>query len=155
MKEKDPKKIDNELNRWKNLCEHLLGPIDEIVLEEADQLLAAAEIDTETLKKTMYRKLSEQARSLRARGEALPALLEEALEDLRPEWAPARDEDELRNQARSKLATLRTPTMGLPGTMQLSFAYRNKRDLSESDKQFLDQIAKKLEEQTKNRREKE
>ncbi len=155
MKEKDPKKIDNELNRWKNLCEHLLGPIDEIDLEEADQLLAAAEIDTEILKGSMYTRLSKQARSLRARGEALPALLEEALEDLRPEWAPARNEEELRKQARSKLAAIRKPTMSLPVTMHLSFAYRNKRDLSEPDKQFLDRIAKKLEERTKHSGEKE
>lgn len=151
MKENDQKQFDNELNRWKNLCEHLLGPIDEIDLEEADQLLAAAGIDTQTLKESFYAKLSEQARSLRAKGEALPPLLAEALKDLRPEWAPARNVEELEQHAERRLDELLRPSFAAAAPAQLAFSYRKKSDLSPEDRQVLDKLAKKLEERIKHK----
>lgn len=146
---KNRKKFDEELNRWRKLCEQLFGPSDELGVEEAEDLLAAAGIDTKMLKESMYEKLSEQARNLRTAGKVLPPLLEEALEDLRPEWAPARSTEELRIQAKTNLSSFLKPEKVLGAMGQLSFAYRNKKDLSESDRQFLDQLAKKLEEQMK------
>lgn len=142
------RKLDEQLSRWRKLCEELVGGVAELEVEEADELLAAAHIDAQALRETMYQKLSAQARAFRARGESLPRLLEEALEDLRPEWAPARNEEELAKQAKSKITALLKPN-AVVSAGQLSFAYRNKKDLSEIDKEFLDRIAKKLQEQIK------
>ncbi|MCI0724930.1 MAG: hypothetical protein L0338_39100 [Acidobacteria bacterium] len=146
---KGQKKPDGELNRLRSMYEHLFGGIDEIPADEAEELLRAAGIDPNALGKRMYDMLASQANAFRMKGQALPPLLEEALEDLRPESARPRTEEELKKQASGKLSTLLTQLGHTLAPVQLSFAYRNKQDLSEKDKRFLDSLAKKVEERTK------
>lgn len=146
---KQPKTFDDDLNRLRNLSKQLFGEITEISEEEAEELLNLAGIDSVILKERMYQLLSSQAREARMKGKALSAFLEEALEDLRPESAPARTEEELKTQATSKLSALLTSLQRAFAPAQLRFAYRKKKELSQSDRQFLDKIAKTVEERAK------
>lgn len=117
---------------------------------EAEGLLRTIGIDPDAVKVALYRRFRRQAKTHWREGKPLPPLLKQALEDLRPVTAPLRREKELARQARTAVKRVIERVNALPGLLRMesnpafSMAYRNKKELSDHDKEVLDTVADDL-----------
>ena len=131
-------------NRITKLSDRLFGDPEEVDATEADELLAAAGLDTSELENRMYSRLHQEAQKYWMKQEALPPLLKKALADLRPATAPARNESELAQQAKSSVERLCEAAKLLPALLQgqtptFATAYRRKGELTDTDKELIEQ----------------
>lgn len=146
-KKLNPAEVKNRLTR---ISDALFGEPTEIDEIEAQELLAAAGIDASELDGRTYLRLHARAQSYWVNQQSLPPLLKQALEDLRPPSAPARNEKELARQAKSFLESL-VETSRLVGSLvkyqQPTFAtsFRNKGEITESDKDLIETAKSELE----------
>lgn len=146
MKKQPFEQIRNRINK---LSEALLGGAEEIDTREAEDILRTAGFNPDELGAKLYARLLEEARQYWAADKPLPELLKKALEDLRPSSAPPRNERELAAQAKSRLERLLEQakqfssdlTAATPSFIE---SYRNKKGLSEGERQTLDNIKDRL-----------
>jgi hypothetical protein len=136
-------------NRLKKLSESLLGGADEIDYAEADQIIGAAGASVSSVKANMYARLYKQAQEYWKAGNTLPPLLKKALDDLRPITEPARSEKELQNQAQVRVEGIVEQIKAIFSVLQVKepefvAAYRNKGEISDTDKRTLDEITQDL-----------
>jgi hypothetical protein len=137
-------------NRINKLSEALLGRPEDISLEEAQELLALAEFDVDSVSANLYRRLHKEAQQYWMAGKTLPPLLKQALDNLRPLTEPPRNEQELGKQARARVERIVEeskifPVLPHPQSSQFQVsAYRNKRDLTKKDRSLLDEIAEEM-----------
>jgi hypothetical protein len=130
-------------NRIAKVSDRLFGDPEEVDATEADELLAAAGLDSSELENRMYSRLHSEAQKHWMKQEALPHLLKKALADLRPTTAPARNEFELTQQAKSSVERLIEVAKLLPTLLQsqtptFATAYRRKGELTDTDKDLIE-----------------
>ena len=141
---KDKREARNRINR---LSEALFGEPDEMGLEEAEELLRSAGMETDSVSANMYRRLYKRAQQYWSAGQPLPPLLKQALNDLRPLTEPPRTDAELLTQAKARVEGMVEQARGFPFLQERevpSFgvsAYRNKKGLTDKDKSVLEDIA--------------
>ena len=132
------------------LSERVLGASDEIDGQEAEELLRAAGSDSQELKTRLHRRFDGLAKQYASEGRRVPALLKHALADLRPGLSESRAERELLREARTAVRALLKKVKELPQLLTslpdltIAAAYRNRKDLSEHDRQLLDELAAHL-----------
>src|SRR5271167_2858615 len=137
MKQRSPEEIRSRINR---LSEGLLGGPSDIDEHEAEQLLAAAGIDPDTLQDRLYSRLYAEAQQYWIAKKDLPPLLKQSLEELRPASAPPRNEVELARQAKSGVerivekAKLVGSALIPDGPLTFAESYRNKQGLTSADR---------------------
>ncbi|MGA2850101.1 MAG: hypothetical protein ABSE46_13975 [Terracidiphilus sp.] len=147
MKHRTPEEDRNRVNR---LSEALIGAPDEIGCEEAEQALCEAGLDTEMLQERVYQRLYAEAQQYWMAQKDLPPLLKKALDDLRPISKPPRSEAELARQAKKSVERVveraKLLASALVPEAPLSFAesYRNKKDLTETDRRSIDAVQEQL-----------
>jgi len=138
-------------NRLTKLSETLFGEPPEIDDAEAEELLAAAGIDASELDTRMYSRLNATAQNYWAKQQSVPSLLKQALEELRPPSAPARNDKELAIQAKSFVERMVETAKLIPALAKYQaprFAtrYRNKGQITKADKSLIDKAQSELEE---------
>ncbi len=147
MKRRTPVETRNRINR---LSEALIGAPDEIGEEEAEQTLREVGLDTEALQDRVYQRLYAEAQQYWMAQKDLPSLLKKALDDLRPLSAPPRTVAELDRQAKTSVERIvekaKLIASALVPDTPLTFAesYRNKQDLTESDRKSIDAVQEQL-----------
>ena len=150
MKEKQP--LNERRNRLDRLSNGLFGRPEEIDRTEAEDLLRSAGQDLDTLASDLYARLYKQAQEYWMAKKPLPPLLKSAIDELRPLTAPPRNEKDLASQAQAKIERTVEDARTFPTWTRLEAqefrpsAYRNKGELSEKDKEELDEITKRLNE---------
>jgi hypothetical protein len=145
-KERNSREARNKITK---LSERLFGDPTEIDADEATELLAAAGLNTSELEDRMYSRLYNEAQKYWMNQEPLPPLLKKALADLRPTTAPARNENELAQQAKSSIERLVETAKLLPALLQhqaptFATAYRRKGNLTDSDKELIEEAKSDL-----------
>lgn len=130
-------------NRITKVSDRLFGDPAEVDVTEAEELLAAAGLDTSEFENRMYSRLYSEAQKHWMKQENLPPLLKKALADLRPPAAPARNESEFALQARSSVERLLEVARLLPTLLQdqppsFATAYRRKGELADADKDLIE-----------------
>jgi hypothetical protein len=138
-------------NRISKFSEALFGEPSEIDAAEAEELLAAAGIDSSALDARMYARLYKTAQNYWVKQQSIPPLLKQALEELRPADAPARNEEELSRQAKSLVERVLETAKLIPALAKyqvprFATSYRNKGQITESDKNLIDETKAELEE---------
>ena len=132
------------------LSDRVLGPPNEIDAAEAEDLLRAMNLDPQELKAEFHRRFDALAKQHAARGERVAPLLKQALADFRPGASQSRPERELLRQAQTAIRQVLRQVQQLPQLLQqlpdltLVTAYRRKKELSEHDRELLDEIAEQL-----------
>ena len=132
------------------LSDRILGPPNEIDAAEAEDLLRAMNIDPQELKAEYHRRFDALAKQHAARGERVARLLKQALADFRPGVSYSRPERELLREAQTAIRQVLRQVQQLPQLLQqlpdltLATAYRKKKELSEHDRELLDEIAEQL-----------
>jgi ATP-dependent Clp protease ATP-binding subunit ClpA len=145
-----PQPFQERLGRLNRLSEALFGAAADVERAEAEELLKAAGLDLEQLKRALYRRLRERSEKHVAAHQPLPPLLRQALEDLAPIADQRGEETPLARTARLAVARLIKEIRALPTllngrlTLEFSAAYRNKKELSARDKKLLDSVADEL-----------
>ena len=129
----------------------LFGPPENMDLAEAVENLKAAGVEPEELCKRMYEKLCIAAQAYRVRNEPVPPRLRKALEDLRPNTLPARNQEELERTANSTISrvldavkapfTLTPHFAGL--TLNQSFRHKTSEQPIE-DQRIINRLEKEL-----------
>ncbi|HWZ42996.1 MAG TPA: hypothetical protein VNW97_05945 [Candidatus Saccharimonadales bacterium] len=147
QKKLNPREVRNKLIR---LSEALFGEPAEVDEGEAEELLAAAGIDASELDARMYSRLNTTAQRYWTKQQSVPPLLKQALEELRPASAPARNEKELAIQAKSLIERLvetakLVPALAKYQTPRFATLYRNKGQITESDKDLIDKAKSEIE----------
>jgi len=141
---------DEMRNRIKSLSESIFGGSGDLDIDEAEDLLRLAGCDPNALAADMYKRLYKDAQRYWNAGTTVPPLLKKALDDLRPPTEPPRNEKELEAQAQAKVESVVEQASAFPIWSQLSevsfkaAAWRSKGELSEKDKNTLEEISKKL-----------
>ena len=147
MKRRTPEETRNRINR---LSEALFGAPDEIGEEEAEQALCEAGLDTEALQERMYQRLYAEAQQYWMAQKDLPPLLKKALDDLRPLSAPPRTRRNWPVKRRTSVERIVEKAKLLASALvpeaPLTFAesYRNKQDLTETDRKSIDAVQEQL-----------
>ena len=132
------------------LSDRVLGSPSEIDAAEAEDLLRAVNIDPQELKAEFHRRFDALAKQHTARGERVARLLKQALADFRPGVSYSRPERELLREAQTAIRQVLRQVQQLPQLLQqlpaltLATAYRKKKELSEHDRELLDEIAEQL-----------
>jgi len=132
------------------LSDRVLGPPNEIDAAEAEDLLRAVNIDPQELKAEFHRRFDALAKQHAARGERVAPLLKRALADFRPGVPHSGPERELLREAQTAIRQVLRQTQQLPQLLQqladltLATAYRKRKELSEHDRELLDEIAEQL-----------
>jgi len=132
------------------LSDRILGPPNEIDAAEAEDLLRAMNVDPQELKAEFHRRFDALAKQHAAQGERVAPLLKQALADFRPGASHSRPERELLRQAQTAIRQVLRQVQQLPQLLQqlpdltLATAYRKKKELSEHDRELLDEIAEQL-----------
>jgi molybdopterin converting factor small subunit len=121
----------------------LFGTAEELTGAEADEVLRAAGIDVEQLKRQAYERLYREAQSYWNKNEELPPRLKKALADLRPDDLPPRSATEAHRQAETVIDKLLKPIYGIV-LAPLSYSYRGKKSVSPNDQSALDRLGEKL-----------
>jgi hypothetical protein len=147
MKRRTPEEARNRINR---LSEALIGAPDEIGREEAEQAMREAGLNIQTLQQSVYQRLYAEAQQYWMAQKDLPTLLKKALEDLRPLSATPRTEAELARQAKTTVegivekAKLLASALVPEAPLTFAESYRNKKDLTESDRKSIDEVQDQL-----------
>jgi hypothetical protein len=147
MKRRTPEEARNRMN---SLSDALIGAPDEIGEDEAEQALCEVGLDTEALQERVYQRLYAEAQQYWMAHKDLPPLLKKALDDLRPLSAPPRTEAELARQAKTSVERIVEKAKLLASALlpeaPLTFAesYRNKQDLTETDRKSIDGVQEQL-----------
>jgi len=142
--------FDARADRIALLSDHILGSPNEIDAAEAEDLLRAMNIDPQELKAEFHRRFDALAKQHAARGERVARLLKQALADFRPGVSYSRPERELLREAQTAIRQVLRQVQQLPQLLQqspaltLATAYRKKKELSEHDRELLDEIAEQL-----------
>ena len=150
MKDAKPDLFAARANRVAILSDRLLGVPDEMDAAEAEELLRAADIDPQGLKARLFQRFDGLARRYAAEDRRVPPLLKQALADLRPGVSSSRGERESVREAQAAIRTFLKQAKQLPELLanlpNLTFAaaYRNRKELSEHDKELLDETAEYL-----------
>ena len=145
----------DKANRLALLSDSILGSPEEIDAKEADKLLRKAGIEPEELKARFHQRFDRLAKGYAAKGQRVPPLLKQALADFRPGLLHSSAERELLRAAQSAVRRLLKQVKHIPDLLEktpnLTFAaaYRKKKELSERDKNLLDEIARNLESRAK------
>lgn len=140
----DKEKFNIAWKKIKERSEAIFGAGDEMTSAEADEILKAAEINGEELKRSAYDLLYRKAQCYWQAQKDPPPLLKKALADLRPDGLPPRTTSDAKRQAESTLSKFLSPFKSI-NTPQLSYSYRAKKNISTKDQSVLDELAKKLE----------
>ena len=142
-------------NRLALLSDSILGSPEEIDAREAKEVLRGAGIEPEELKARFHQRFDRLAKGYAAKGQRVPPLLKKALADFRPGLSHSSAERELLREAQSAVRRLLKQVRQIPDLLEktpnLTFAaaYRKKKDLSQRDKNLLDEIASNLESRKK------
>lgn len=150
MSEQKEKDLLPQNARLAQLSDSLYGSPSELESREARELLRRARIDPEEVKACLYRRFDALAKEYAAAGRPVPALLKQALSDLRPGVSGSPKERTLVREARAAIRSvidhaqrMQERLARLP-RVTLATAYRNKKELSERDKKLLDDLAEDL-----------
>jgi hypothetical protein len=147
MKNRTPEESRNRISR---LSEALFGTPDEIGDEEAEQLLTEGGVDSEAQNERLYKRLYAEAQRFWTAKKELPPLLRKALEDLRPQSAPPRNESELARQAKAGVervvekAKLLASALVPDAPLEFAESYRKKQGLTDKDRKSLDAVQEQL-----------
>jgi hypothetical protein len=146
-------------NRINRLSEGLSGSVEDMTTEEAEALLTEAGVDLETLHDRLYERLHKEAERFWNEQKEIPLLLKEALSELRPLSAHPRTDAELSKQARVNIERIieKARIIGsLIPSAPLHFAesYRNKKGITQQDREKLDKVKSSLKNKIESTREK-
>ena len=142
--------FDARAARIELLSDRILGPPNEIDAAEAEDLLRAMNLNPQELKAEFHRRFDALAKEHAARGERVGRLLKQALADFRPGVSYSRPERELLREAQTAIRQVLRQVQQLPQLLQqlpaptLATAYRKRKELSERDRELLDEIAEQL-----------
>jgi hypothetical protein len=142
--------LDARAARIALLSDRVLGPPNEIDAAEAEDLLRALNIDPRKLKAEFHRRFDALAKQYADRGQRVPPLLKQALGDFRPGVSDSRPERELLREAQAAIRQVLRQARRLPqllpqlSNLTLAASYRNKKELSEHDRELLDEVAEEL-----------
>ena len=136
--------------RIASLADRVFGSPNEIDAAEAEDLLRAVNIDPQELKAEFHRRFDALAKQQAARGERVTPLLKQALADFRPGVSHSGPERELLREAQTAIRQVLRQVRHQPQFFQqfpaltVATAYRKKTELSEHDRELLDEIAEQL-----------
>jgi len=141
MSEQKEKDLFPQNARLGQLSDSLYGSPSQLDAGEARELLRRAGIDPEDVKARLYRKFDALAKEYAAAGRPVPALLKQALSDLRPGVPGSPKERALVREARAVIRSvidhaqrIQERLARLP-RVTLATAYRNKKELSKGGSQ--------------------
>ncbi len=151
--------LEEARNRINRLSEGLFGSPEDITTEEAETLLTEAGVDLERLHDRLYERLHKEAERFWTERKEIPALLKDALSELRPLSVNPRSDAELIRQARSNVDRIveKAKMIGsLIPSAPLHFAesYRNKKGVTQQDREKLDKVRSALKSKLESIREK-
>jgi hypothetical protein len=134
------------MDRLTCISDNLFGDAAEMDALEAESLLRAGGIDPDALKSRLYQRLHRQAQNHKRGGKPLSQRFTEALDDLRP-LTPLQNEIEIVRQAKTTVkrvierAKLLSKLLEGQDAPTFTMAYRNKKELTDRDKEILDSVA--------------
>lgn len=150
MSEQKEKDLFPQNAQLAQLSDSLYGSPSQLDAGEARELLRRGGIDPEDVKARLYRKFDALAKEYAAAGRPVPALLKQALSDLRPGVPGSPKERALVREARAVIRSVIDHAQSIQERLArlprvtLATAYRNKKELSERDKKLLDDLAEDL-----------
>jgi len=140
----------DRLDGISSLSEDLFGDPNEVDSREAQELLRAGGIEPNELKSALYQRMLERAETYSDKGEKVPSLLKQALEDLDPRAAEPENESDIAQTSRDAVSRLLAQIKELPALLAghslpvFTAAYRTKKGLSDRDQKLLDEVAENL-----------
>jgi len=137
-------KRDGRFDRLFDSAEEVLGPIEEMTVDDVTEMLEESGIDTEALSRRMYEKLSEVAGRYYGKNQDVPVQLAQALNEFRPADTPTSDPEIATQRAKQWVAKLLTPKPAAR-RLEVGYAFRNRKgELSGEDAAVLESLAEKL-----------
>jgi len=136
------KKRDNEdLDRIDATYDALFNNLDEVPIEEVRRALADAGVDRSALRERLHERANAMARAGRASGRSAPPALARLLEQTGDARTLTADPTRALDKAKRYLADLFSPGTG---GAQVVGAFRGEGELSDRDKETIDEIDAEL-----------
>jgi hypothetical protein len=126
--------FEKELRRLIRESKTLFGDVEEL----ARDALADTGRPPDQLRHSMWLAVETACRDMRLQGAIPPPRYREVLNQLRPETLPSRHLDVLVRQARRWITDLLSGFRSHP-ELNLQFAFRNKEELSDADREILEE----------------
>jgi hypothetical protein len=137
-------KRDDRFDRLFDSAEEVLGPIEEMTVDDVTEMLEESGIDTEALSRRMYEKLTELASRYYSRNQDVPVQLAQALNEFRPADTPTSDPETAAQRAKQWVAKLLAPKPAAR-RLEVGYSFRNRQgELSGEDSAVLESLAEKL-----------
>jgi hypothetical protein len=132
------------------LSDRLFGRAEDLDLAEAESLLRASGVEPDEVVRSVQERMAARKEAYSIARRPVPALLEQALEELKPRTDLQGSEAAIFREARAAVRRVLDEVKRLgasadPGvTATFAAAYRKKSELSERDKQLLDSVVENL-----------
>jgi hypothetical protein len=137
-------KRDDRFDRLFDSGEQVLGPVEEITVDDVTEMLEESGIDTEALSRRMYEKLTDLAGRYYSKNQDVPVQVAQALDQFRPADIPTSDPATAAQRARQLVAKLLAPRPAARA-LEVGYSFRNRKgELSSEDNAILESIAEKL-----------
>ncbi len=137
-------KRDDRFDRLFDSAEHVLGPVEEMTVDDVTEVLEESGIDTDALSRRMYEKLAEVAGRYYSKNQDVPVLLAQALKEFRPADTPTSDPETAAQRAKQWVAKLLAPRPSAR-RLEVGYSFRNRKgELSAKDSAVLESLAEKL-----------
>ena len=139
---------NDSFERLNDLSDALLGEAEEMDYEEAGELLRAAGVDPRILKASLHRRALKLKEQFHRDGQNPPKLLDEMIGDLGSETVSESGDSD--TPERSWISKLLNDIRELPQLLHAGFepsfsnSYRNKKELTATDKALLDRITEEM-----------
>ena len=126
-----------------------LYPDEELELEDIRGNLKAADIDTAKLRERLHDSARDLARKQRLAGKPAPKYLQEVIDATGPAEQLPRDASKAIDKMRGWIKSFRILSgVGISG-MEVEHAYRKSGEVSDTDKERLDELERKLKERAR------
>src|SRR5437867_621711 len=99
-------KRDDRFDRLFESAEQVLGPIEEMNVDDVAEMLEESGVDTDALSRRMYEKLAEVAGRYYSKNQDVPVQLAQAMNEFRPADTPASDPETAAQRAKQWVANL-------------------------------------------------
>ena len=126
-----------------------LHPDEELELEDIRGNLKAAGIDTARLRERLHDSARELAQKQRLAGKPAPKYLQEIIDATGPAEQLPRDASKVIDKMRGWIKSFQTSSGVSISAMEIEHAYRKSGDVSDTDKERLDELERKLKERAR------
>lgn len=135
---------DEQLNAMIKTLDALIGPVEEWDAHDVDEVLAKAQVSTDSVTRRLFEKASDLAGQYRKRNEDVPRHLQDFLRQTRPQELQTSDPEIALHMAKRWVENLFTPKP-TQAAMEVVYSFRsNDQDLNTKDQDFLDRLGAKV-----------